>query len=90
MTIGSRIRFRERLQIVRERVLEDVRQQLEAGGSEATIVVTEAEVGSNLGVAVSMLCSEIEAAGFRVRRSNTPGWSQSHTSNIVVCADVAA
>jgi hypothetical protein len=86
INLGSRTIVRGRLVEVRGRVLEDVRKQLDAGEPSAAIAVTESEVGKRLGVAVSLLCSEIELAGFRVLHANSPGWSRSHRSEIVVCA----
>lgn len=84
--LGLPTTVRGRLVQVRGRVLEDVRKQLDAGEPSVAIAVTESEVGKRLGVAVSLLCSEIETAGFRVMHANSPGWSQSHRSEIVVRA----
>lgn len=84
--LGSRAIGRGRLVEVRGRVLDDVRKQLDSGEPSVAIAVTESEVGKRLGVAVSLLCSEIETAGFRVMHANSPGWSQSHRSEIVVRA----
>jgi hypothetical protein len=84
MTFCSKIVLRGGLSEVRDRVLLDVRRQLNAGKSLATVEVTEPEVGMHLGVAVSLLCSEIEAAGFRVLHANNPEWSRPRRTQIIV------
>lgn len=84
MTLGSKIVLRGGLSEVRDRLLLEVRRQLNTGEPFATVEVTEPEVGMPLGVAVSLLCSEIEAAGFRVLHSNNPEWSRPRRTEIIV------
>lgn len=84
MTLCTKIVLRGGLSEVRDRLLLDVRRQLNEGRSSARIEVTEPEVGMRLGVAVSLLCSEIEAAGFRVLHSNNPEWSDPRRTEITV------
>ncbi len=88
MTLGSKMALRGGLSDVRDRLLLDVRRQLDAGEPFATVEVTEPEVGMPFGVAISLLCSEIEAAGFRVLHSNNPEWSRPRRTEIIVSAHV--
>jgi hypothetical protein len=86
MTLRSKIVLRGGLSEVRDRLLFEVRRQLDTGEPFATVKVTEPEVGMHLGVAISLLCSEIEAAGFRVLHSNNPEWSRPRRTEIIVRA----
>jgi hypothetical protein len=58
----------------RARVLKTITDQLRAGKPEISVAVTPRDVGRHMGVGISRLCSEIEAAGFRVIRSSNPGY----------------
>jgi hypothetical protein len=89
MTLCSKIVLRGGLSEVRDRLLLDVRRQLNTGEPFASVDVTEPEVGMQLGVAISLLCSEIEAAGFRVLHSNNPEWSRPRRTQIIVSAHTA-
>jgi hypothetical protein len=58
----------------RVRVLTTITEQLAGGKQQISVLVTPRDVGNHMGVGISRLCSEIEAAGFRVIRSSNPGY----------------
>lgn len=86
MSLSSKIILRGGLSEVRDRLLRDLRQQFDAGQPFGRVEVTEPEVGMQLGVAISLLCSEIEAAGFRVLHSSNPEWSDPRQAEIIVAS----
>jgi hypothetical protein len=53
---------------------EDDHRAAQSREPEISVSVTPRDVGRHKGVGISRLCSEIEAAGFRVIRSSNPGY----------------
>jgi hypothetical protein len=58
----------------RDTVLKTINERFKTGAPEITVHVTPRDVGRQMGVGITRLCSEIEAAGFRVIRSSNPGY----------------
>lgn len=58
----------------RDRVLKTINERFKTETREISLYVTPRDVGRQIGVGITRLCSEIEAAGFRVIRSSNPGY----------------